>query len=112
MSSRELWVFITHLPDSLATKTAMREGDWTETQYIQARIANELAYFRADHAAVHAEHKMRVDPIESPAQRAERAEKDKAAAGVRSFLRAQLSGEYTPPARGVVFEASTPTKGG
>lgn len=112
MSSRELWVLIRHLPDDSATKKAMREGDWTEEQYINARLVNEIAYFRADHAAIHASHKMRVEPLESPAQRAERAEQDRARADIRSFMLAQLHGEYTPPRREVTFEHTDTVKGG
>lgn len=91
------------LPDESATKKAMREGDWTEQQYMTARLINELAYFRADHAAVHANHKMRIDPIESPAQRAERRKEAEERRQMHSMLRAQLRGEYRPPAREVSF---------
>lgn len=105
------------LPDESATKKAMREGDWTEQQYMTARLINELAYFRADHAAVHANHKMRIDPIESPAQRAERAKEARQRQQIHSMLRAQLRGEYRPEARDVAFvhEDRTPAltqKGG
>jgi hypothetical protein len=103
MSSRELWVFITHLPDLSATKKAMREGDWTEDQYIAARLVNELSFFRADHAAVHAQHKMRPEPIQSPAQRKEKVDNQRRYREVRSMLLAQMKGEYTPPARDVAF---------
>jgi hypothetical protein len=91
------------LPDDSETKKAMREGDWTEQQYLLARLINELAYFRADHAAVHANHKMRIDPIESPAQRSQRAQETKERHQIHSMLRAQLRGEYKPQARDVAF---------
>lgn len=105
------------LPEDSETKKAMREGDWSEQQYMTARLINELAYFRADHAAVHANHKMRVEPIESPAQRAERRKEDQQRRQIHSMLRAQLRGEYTPPPRDVSFvhEDRTPAltqKGG
>lgn len=106
-SSRWVWVRVTHLPDDSATKKAMREGDWTEGQYITARLVNELAFFRADHAAVHAQHKMRPDPIQSPAQRREREEGRRQYREVRSMLLAQMRGEYIPPTRDVAFLEST-----
>lgn len=38
------------LPERSAYKTALRRGDWTDEQYIQARIGEELAYSRADNS--------------------------------------------------------------
>lgn len=108
-----MWARIQHLPDRSATAKAKREGDWSDDQYVAARIANTLTYFRADHAAVNGE-KMSVEPLESPRQQAERAERDRHRRDVGSMLRAQLRGEYTPPPRAVTFESTdlTPTLGG
>lgn len=49
LDSRRLLLLIEGLPpESLFNTWAMRGGDWTEDQYVQARIVNELALSRAD----------------------------------------------------------------
>lgn len=51
MTSRELVDdILPFLPDRSAYKTAMRRGDWTDDQYRQARIGQEIAYSRADNS--------------------------------------------------------------
>ena len=64
MSSRELLELIEFLPDTSAYKTALRRGDWSTEQYIQARIGEELAYSRADGAGYTPD----VDMFRSPMQ--------------------------------------------
>jgi hypothetical protein len=98
LSSRKLWAFIVHLPDDSATKTAMREGDWSEAQYIDARLVNELASFRADHAAVHAKQKMRPTLLESPGQRRSAEDRRRRYLEVREDLLNQMSGGTHTPA--------------
>lgn len=50
MSSSELLDLLEFLPDSAATKTAERAGDWSQEQYRQARVVNEIALMRYEHA--------------------------------------------------------------
>lgn len=50
MSSSELLDLLEFLPDESATKSAERLGDWSEDQYRQARLINELALMRYEHA--------------------------------------------------------------
>lgn len=65
MSSRELLELIEFLPERSAYKTALRNGDWTDEQYIQARIGEELAYSRADNS----EYMPDTDMFRSPMQK-------------------------------------------
>jgi hypothetical protein len=49
MSSSRLIILLEGLPEESMFQTwAVRGGDWTLNQYIQVRIANELALSRAD----------------------------------------------------------------
>lgn len=50
MSSRELLELIEFLPDKSAYKTARRGGDWSDAEYREARLVNEMALSRADNA--------------------------------------------------------------
>lgn len=49
MSSRELLELIEPLPARSAFKTALRKGDWSDEEYRQARLVNELALSRVEH---------------------------------------------------------------
>jgi len=49
MDSRRLIALLDGLPDQSMFKTwAVRGGDWSEDQYVQARLVNEVALSRAD----------------------------------------------------------------
>lgn len=49
MDSRRLLTLLDGLPNESSFKLwAIRGGDWTEAEYIQARLVNELALSRAD----------------------------------------------------------------
>lgn len=49
MDSRRLLALLDGLPDESSFKTwAVRGGDWTAEQYVQARLVNEVALSRAD----------------------------------------------------------------
>lgn len=49
IDSRRILALLDGLPDESMFKTwAVRFGDWTEHEYVQARIANEVALSRAD----------------------------------------------------------------
>ena len=49
MDSRRLISLLDGLPDESMFKTwAVRGGDWSEDQYVQARLVNEVALSRAD----------------------------------------------------------------
>ena len=50
MSSAELLDLLEFLPEDSATKTAERMGDWSEGTYRAARVVNELALMRYEHA--------------------------------------------------------------
>lgn len=72
MSSSELLDLLEFLPEDSATKTAERMGDWTPDQYRLARVVNELALMRYEHAGGH-KPKLELSPGEQYLQR----EKDK-----------------------------------
>lgn len=59
-----------HLPDNSATKTAMRDGDWSESEYIDAIQVNEIRMMRADLRAIFGDQQWSPPLVESPAQRA------------------------------------------
>lgn len=49
LDSRRLLLLLEELPPDSSFQTwAMRGGDWSEDQYVQARILNEVALSRAD----------------------------------------------------------------
>jgi len=49
MDSRRLIALLDGLPDKSMFKTwAVRGGDWSDQQYVQARLVNEVALSRAD----------------------------------------------------------------
>ena len=49
MDSRRLISLLDGLPDDSSFKTwALRGGDWTDAEYVQARLVNEVALSRAD----------------------------------------------------------------
>ncbi|MBO0879857.1 MAG: hypothetical protein J2P17_05720 [Mycobacterium sp.] len=107
LTSRRMHNLILGLTDRSETKKALRDGDWCEEQYIHARIANELMYSRADFAAAYGG-RMDPHPFKSPKQLAEDAEETAAAHKVRDLLRAQVHGEFVPPAQpGRTFEGET-----
>jgi hypothetical protein len=78
----------------------MRDGDWGDDQYIWARLVNELMFFRADHAAIHARKKMRPSPLLSPAQEAEKQAKRADYLEVRAHIMSQIGGTPTDPGGG------------
>lgn len=103
MTSRELWVFIKHLPPESATKTAMREGDWHEDQQIRALIATQLGFLRYDHAVVNGQKMHKPEALLSPKERREKAEAREFQVGVHDLLLKQMRGEIEVPARDVSF---------
>lgn len=105
MSSRELLVFIEYVGDESKTKTAMRRGDWTAEQYFTVRIINELMSLRADNAAL-AGQSMRPTLILSPAQMAEKDDEEQLRIDLHDMMIAQMSGQFVPPKREVVFEVA------
>lgn len=49
LDSRRLIALLDGLPDESSFKTwAIRGGDWSDDQYVQARLVNEMALSRAD----------------------------------------------------------------
>lgn len=98
ISSRALFNAIYALPDTSKTKLEMRLGDWTEDQYIAARIANELMLSRADYAAAH-DSTMNPKLLESPAQIAERERRREEQRSLHAFLHAQMTGQLKLPPR-------------
>ena len=49
LDSRRVLALLDGLPDESSFKTwALRGGDWTQDQYVNARIVNEIALSRAD----------------------------------------------------------------
>lgn len=85
MSSAELLDLLDFLPENSATKTAERCGDWTSDQYRQARIINEIALMRYEHAGGH---KPQLEL--SPAQEFIKREKDQWRSDRHAAVSAQL----------------------
>ena len=86
MSSAELLDLLEFLPDESATKTAERAGDWTEEQYRQARIINEVASMRYERSGGH---KPQLEM--SPGQKFLKREKDDWRAERHAEVSAQLT---------------------
>lgn len=91
MSSSELLDLIEFLPDESATKTAERYGDWTADRYQTARIINEIALMRYEHAGG-----QKPNLELSPAQDYFKREKDDWRAQRHAEISAQLHGERLP----------------
>lgn len=88
MSSGELLDLLEFLPDESATKTAERFNDWTADQYRTARIINELAIMRYEHAGGHK------PTLElSPAEQFLKREKDEWRVKRHAEISAQLHGQ-------------------
>lgn len=88
MSSSELLDLLEFLPEESATKTAERLGDWSSAQYRTARIVNELALMRYEHAGGQ---KPTLDL--SPGQEFLKREKDEWRARRHAEVAAQLHGK-------------------
>jgi hypothetical protein len=89
LSSRRLVAILTNLPDDSAFKSAFRD-DWSEAQYMQAAVVNELRNGRSDQAAFH-KHNLEAVPVKSPAQqRADRADEEYKSK-IRARILAQLN---------------------
>lgn len=72
-------VIVTHLPDDSATKTAMREGDWSEAEYMSAFTVNQLLLVRADLRGMFGGQQWSPPLVKSPQQRiADEANRQKA----------------------------------
>lgn len=91
MSSRRLLCLVEALPHDSAYWRERNDGDWTEEEYINAAVVNELRLMRADNAAIHAKHKMDVSLVESPAQQGEKEEFTERHRQVRAHIMEQLT---------------------
>lgn len=90
MSSRRLITLIETLPPDSTYWRERRDGDWSEQEYINATILNELRLLRADNAAIHAGHKMDINLVESPAQAQEQEHLAERQRSVREHVLAQM----------------------
>lgn len=88
MSSSELLDLLEFLPEESATKTAERSGDWSTHEYRAARIVNELALMRYEHAGGQ---KPNLDL--SPGEQFVKQEKDEWRTRRHAEVSAQLHGE-------------------
>lgn len=86
MSSRRLLTLITHLPDTSATKTAVRHGDWNDDRYLSAAAVNEIRLMRADLAGIFAGGGEEPQLFRSPAQEKAIADRERE----RESLRAKV----------------------
>lgn len=95
MSSRRLLALIDILndDDDSALSREHRDQDWSLKQYLDAANVNELRRLRADQAAIHANHKLDIDMVESPAQRRESEELVDKTKQVRAHIMDQLMGK-------------------
>lgn len=90
MSSRRLLALVDSLPPESAYWRERRDGDWSLEEYVRAATVNEIRLLRADQAAIHADHKMDINMINSPAQDREHEELVEAHHTARSMINAQL----------------------
>lgn len=91
LSSRRLLLLAKNLPATSAFKReAQRNGDWSDDEYIQAGILNELRLLRTDFAAVNGS---RMEPtlVESPRQIEVREEDTEEKARLRRHIIRQLN---------------------
>jgi len=93
MSSRRLLCLIDALPDDSAYWKERRDGDWDDRMYLAAAQVNELRRLRADQAAIHADFKMEVVPVISPAQGTADDDLKNKHDAVRSHVMSQLLGK-------------------
>jgi hypothetical protein len=92
MSSRRLLALIEALPDDSSFRREFRDQDWSSEQYLFAAVVNELRLLRADQAAIHAQHDMQVNLVESPSQLAESEALAEKARMVREHVVSQMNG--------------------
>lgn len=95
MSSRRLLALIDVLSadDDSALARECRDQDWSLKQYLDAANVNELRRLRADQAAIHANHKLDIDMVESPSQRRDSDALLDRTKDVRSHIMDQLMGK-------------------
>jgi hypothetical protein len=92
MSSRRLLLLIDKIqsdPDSMLARER-RDQDWSLKEYLEAGLVNELRRLRADNAAIHAQQKLDVVTVDSPAQREESEEEQSRFRDVREHLLSQM----------------------
>jgi hypothetical protein len=65
LSARRLWVLVSQLPDDAATVKAQRGTPWPDLLYLVARLADEVAYGRAEWANAHGAH-VQPQPVPRP----------------------------------------------
>jgi len=92
MSSRRLLVLCEALPPDSRFQTALRDGDWSDDQYVQAAMVNEVRLLRVDQAALQGQ-KMDATLLESPAQREGNEEEAAKNLAIRTGILAQLHGQ-------------------
>lgn len=91
MSSRRLLLLIDTLHDKSEFRRALRKGDWSDEEYINAGVLNELKLMRVDQASINGQD-MPYQLLESPAQIAESARVAEERRAVRSDILRQLHG--------------------
>lgn len=92
MSSRRLLVLLKGLSQKGEYWTARRDGDWSDDEYRQAAVVNELRLLRVDQAAINGQ-KMDAELMESPAQQAASEEVRMEHNAQRAGILAQLHGQ-------------------
>lgn len=97
MSSRRLLVLIYALEkDQKSLLFRERtDWDWNEEEYLRAAMVNELRLLRADQAAIHAQHDMKVNMVSSPAQKKEDEDLTNRTKQVREHFLKQLHRDTT-----------------
>lgn len=91
MSSRELWVLISQLPDDSATKAAIREDPWTQRDHLLADVVDVLGFLRADYGVVHGA-KRQPDTVPRPARELQKAQEREEARRTQRALHDVLHG--------------------
>jgi len=91
LSSRRLCALIDSLPDDSAYARERRDGDWSFGQYVDVAVVNELRLLRADNAAIHASHKMKLSLVESPTEQRVQEDLDGRVVELRRHVLEQLN---------------------
>jgi len=91
LSSRRLCALVEALPDDSAYARERRDGDWSFSQYIDVAVVNELRLMRADNAAIHASHKMKLNLVESPMEQQVQVEMDERVSELRRHVLEKLN---------------------
>jgi hypothetical protein len=93
MSSRRLLVLVETiaLNEDSAFCRERRDQDWSERDYFNATLVNEIKLLRAEQAAIHAQYDMKVNLFESPMERVVTEQDNERVAQLRQHVKEQMN---------------------